>query len=136
MLEPVIMPTDIVQRTILVVDDIPSVRFYHTYILRKDGFKCVVAHDGLEALQRLTEGPVDLVMVDIVMPNVNGLEFIKRIRDNPAFAKLPVLVITSEAIGEQVRQERTVSTGPVGYAQKPLSPSTVIEEIHRLLGEG
>jgi CheY-like chemotaxis protein len=123
----------IVQRTVLVVDDIPSVRFYHQYILEKSGYRCVVARDGAEALQKLQAEPVDLVLLDIVMPNLTGLEFIQQVRNNPAFVQLPILVISSERIGDKVRQERTATAGPVGYAQKPLFPEIISAEIHRLL---
>ena len=123
----------IVKRTVLVVDDIPSVRFYHQYILEKSGYRYVVARDGSEALQKLQAEPVDLVLLDIVMPNLTGLEFIQQVRSNPAFAQLPILVISTERIGDKVRRERTAAAGPVGYAQKPLFPEIISAEIRRLL---
>lgn len=128
-------PTPTKQRTVLVVDDFPSVRYYHTHILKKAGYACQVAHDGQEALQRLKEGPVDLVVIDIMMPNMSGLEFMEQIRGTFAYAHLPVLVISSEPVGHTVRRNRTPNSGAVGFAQKPLFAEKVIAEVHRLLAD-
>ena len=115
------------------MDDYPSVRYYHTYVLGKAGFRCEVARNGCEALEKLSEVPVDLVMLDIVMPNMNGLEVIRQIRGDPVFARLPVLVISTEPLAEEVRRAPTADAGPVGFAQKPLVPDVVIAEVRRLL---
>jgi CheY-like chemotaxis protein len=126
-------PPAVAQRKILVVDDVQSVRYYHSYILKKAGYQSEVAHDGRGAFQKLQQNTFDLVVVDILMPNVNGLELIEQIRTTPSLAKLPILVISSEPVGDKVRKERTASSGPVGFAKKPLLPDSFFEEIHRLL---
>lgn len=123
------------KRTILVVDDFPSVRYYHTYLLEKSGFHCEAARDGREAFQKLKQMSVDLVILDIVMPNLSGTGLMQQIRSDPALAKLPLLVISTEPIGDKVRCHRTADAGPVGYAQKPLGPTTLIGEVNRLLAE-
>ena len=131
--KPLPAPTGTLTRTALVVDDISVVRFYHTQILERMGFSCLVATDGQEALQTLRGTPVDLVVLDIVMPNMTGLEFIEQIRANPGLANMPVLLISSEKHGDKVRRPRTSTTGPIGFAQKPLMPSTIVAEVNRLL---
>jgi CheY-like chemotaxis protein len=133
MLQPNLPPTAISGQTILIVDDVSSVRYYHAYIIQKAGFRCEVASDGQEALKKLEHGQIDLVVLDIVMPNLGGLELINKIRSTPALAKLPLLVISSEPIGDQVRKASTAEAGPVGYAQKPLAPAVIFQEMNRLL---
>ena len=72
---------------------------------------------------------VDLAVIDIMMPNLNGLELIKQIRKMPAYTKLPILVISSEPAEAEVFG----NTGPIGFVQKPLSPDPVIKEVNRLM---
>jgi len=124
----------VVQRTILVVDDILSVRYYHSYILKKAGFKCETASDGVEALQKLRMGAIDLVLLDVIMPNLNGWDFIKQLRHEPALAKIPVLVISSEPLSDKVCKESSAGMGAVGYAKKPISPESLYPIIEQLLG--
>lgn len=113
----------------LVVDDVPSVRYYHTYILKRAGFHCEAASNGEEALQKLEHVRVDLAVVDIMMPKLNGLELIKKIRQKPGFARLPILVISNEPADAEIAK----ISGPIGYAKKPLSPDPVLHEVRRLM---
>jgi len=118
------------EKVALVVDDIPSVRYYHSYILKKAGFRCEAASNGADALQKLLNGThIDLAVIDIMMPSMNGLELIKQIRKIPAYIKLPILVISSEPAAAEVAG----NTGPIGFVKKPLSPDPVIKEVNRLL---
>lgn len=133
-----IMPPDpsapaVPKRTALIVDDFPSVRFYHSFVLEKAGFRCRMAHDGQEALTLLTKEGADLIVLDLVMPEMGGQEFIKHLHESPTLAHLPVLIISTEHIGERIRRERTAKTGPVGFAQKPIMPAKILDEVRHLL---
>ena len=123
------------RRTALVVDDFPSVRFYHAHLLEKMGFKCSTAANGREALELLKKQPVDLLVVDIIMPEMSGEELIRSLRAVSTLVQLPVLVISSEPIGERIRRGRTAEAGPVGFVQKPLLPATILAEIEGLMRE-
>jgi CheY-like chemotaxis protein len=119
--------------TVLVVDDIASVRLYHMSLLRRKGYECVAAGDGVEALEKLRGQPVHLVLLDLSMPKMGGEEFIRRVRAQPDLAMLPILVITSEsATSGGSRSE----WGRVGVLYKPLTPVTLLQGVQRLLPAG
>ncbi len=121
------------KRTALIVDDFPSVRFYHAHLVEKAGFKCSVAANGREALELLKKQPFDLLVVDIVMPEMGGEELIKSIRVSNTLAQIPVLVISAEPSGSRIRRDRTAAAGPVGFVQKPLMPAVILAEIESLM---
>lgn len=127
------MPSSAQRRKALVVDDFPSARFSNTTVLQKAGFECRIANNGAEALGRLKQEPVDLVGLDLVMPEMGGKEFIEELHLSPTLATIPVLIISTEQIGQRIRQPRTASTGPVGFVLKPIMPAKIIEEIDDLL---
>ena len=116
------------------VDDFPSVRHYHSFVLKNAGFQCEVAHDGREALAHLHQHPVDLVILDLITPEMRGEEFLRQLHGNPTWAGVAVLVISSEQIGERIRQARTPTAGPVGFVRKPLLPATILAEVKELMG--
>ena len=120
-------------KTALVIDDFPSVRHYHSFILQKAGFVCRGAQNGTEALELLKQQPVDLVVLDLVMPDMGGEELLAHLRASATWAQLPVLIITSESIGERIRRERTPTAGPVGFVRKPLLPAAILAEVGRLM---
>ena len=119
-------------KTILVVDDLASVRFYHQSLLKQAGYATLSARDGLEAVAGLEKQPVDLVLLDLLMPKMNGTEFLKHLRASARFAALPVLVVTSEPQLDQARELQ--GTARVSVLHKPLLPETLLAEVRRFLG--
>jgi len=118
-------------KTILVVDDFASVRFFHQSLLKKAGFATVAAPDGPEALAALEKQPIDLVVLDLLMPKMSGIEFIQRVRGIGRFAALPILVITSEAAQEQAR--KLAGAPGIKVMSKPILPESFIGEVRRLV---
>lgn len=117
--------------TILVIDDFASVRLYHMGFLNRKGFTCVGAESGEAALAALEAGPVDLVLLDMVMPGMGGEEFISRLAGDPRHAQLPVLVITSE--DADARRVFATARRPVGILSKPVMPAALLQEAQRLI---
>jgi two-component system, chemotaxis family, chemotaxis protein CheY len=121
-------------KTILVVDDFASVRFYHQSLLKQAGYTTLAARDGNEAIALLEQHPVDLVMLDMIMPNMNGNEFMQRVRSNPRFAKLPVLIISTEAQPElDSAAHAGAGFGVLLKLHKPILPDALLEEVRRLI---
>ena len=118
-------------KTILVVDDFASVRLYHTTFLKQKGYECVAVADGAEALRVLQQRPIDLVLLDMMMPTMDGLEFLTRVRSMPGFADLPILAITSEA----QKADTLESQARYGFhvLLKPVLPAALLEQVQRLL---
>ncbi|MFA6449874.1 MAG: response regulator [bacterium] len=119
-------------KVILVVDDDPD----HTNIIRtvleRNGFRVVTAMTGREGLSKLETSCPDLVILDIMIPDVDGIEICKGIKSNSATASLPVYIMSS--MPENIRTKFGISELPGdAFAQKPIQPSEVIREIKRLL---
>jgi CheY-like chemotaxis protein len=81
--------------TILVVDDEPDYRLVIRSILSSEGHAVVLAEDGVEALEKLEEGAVDLVIADIYMPRMDGIKFHRKVRSLPRFERLPFLFVSA-----------------------------------------
>lgn len=119
------------QKTILVVDDYASVRFYHANLLRQAGFKVVEARDGDEAIEKVRQGRTDLILLDLIMPKMSGEEFIRRLRSSPEFAHIPLLIVSSESAEDTIRP--IAGNGRFGFAIKPIVPTSLLESVRKLL---
>jgi CheY-like chemotaxis protein len=118
-------------KTILIVDDLASVRFYHQLLLNQAGFRTLIATDGREAIALLEQNHVDLVMLDLLMPKMSGAEFLTRARAIGRYGRLPVLVITSEA---QKETAQALRSGICEILQKPILPDSLLAAVRGLLG--
>jgi two-component system, chemotaxis family, chemotaxis protein CheY len=115
----------------LVVDDSRAMRSIISKILARLGFEVVQAADGVEALATLSTGaPVDVVLSDWNMPEMNGLEFVKALRADPKFARVVVVMVTTETHIEQMMT--ALEAGANEYIMKPFT-AEVIEDKLRML---
>jgi two-component system chemotaxis response regulator CheY len=112
------------RKRVLVVDDASLVRLYYRDALERAGFEVDEALNGLEALEKLMLAPVDLLVVDVNMPQMDGLTFLKLLRrqDRP-MAAIPALVTSTEAGAQDV--EAATAAGANYYLVKPLSQETL-----------
>ena len=124
------MATDPKMR-ILVVDDFATMRRIVKNILKQLGFENIVeADDGKAALRVLESQHIDFIVSDWNMPNMNGLEFLKAVRANEKFKDIPFLMVTAEALKENIVE--AVKAGVSNYIVKPFTAETLkgkIEEI-------
>lgn len=123
--------------TVLVVDDSSSIRAIIKKIIKVSGFDVgafLDASDGKEALAVLEANPVDLVLTDINMPNMNGLELIARIKENQALASVPVVVVSTE--GSEKKMAEAMTLGAVGYVKKPFVPEEIKQTLNAILEVG
>ena len=104
-------------RKVLVVDDSLVVRRVMQKDLEADGLEVETATDGVHALEVLEKSTCDIALVDIEMPRMNGYELLQHLREDPRYAGLPVIIVTSRS-GEQHRQ-RAMELGADGYITKP-----------------
>ncbi|MEP6981647.1 MAG: response regulator, partial [Nakamurella sp.] len=126
-------PADRPHRDILVVDDALTVRELQRSILQRAGFGVRTAIDGRQALAMLREAPADLVLTDVEMPNMDGFALTAAIRAQPAFANVPVLILSSLARDED--RQRGLDVGADGYIVKSSFDETaLLAAVDRLLG--
>ena len=116
-------------KSVLVIDDSPTLRKMVLFALKKmypieNKFE---AGDGLEALDILSGNKIDFIICDINMPNMNGLEFLYRVKNHEEFKNIPVIMLTTE--GRDEDKERARRLGADGYVVKPFKPDKLKEEI-------
>ena len=121
--------------TILVVDDSATMRRMVVAALRGLGpVRFDEAQTGLEAIERLSVGPVDLVLLDLNMPDVHGLEVLRFVRSHHAFQEIPVVVLTTR--GDEESREAALREGATLYLTKPFAPAEFAPQVRALLGKG
>ncbi len=121
------------QLTVMVVDDALMVRELQRSILERAGYSVRTANDGAEALAMLTEQPVDLVVTDLEMPNVDGFLLTSSIRAHPRLANIPVLIVSSRASEED--HQHGLDAGADGYIVKAaFDEAGLLSAVSRLLG--
>jgi two-component system, chemotaxis family, chemotaxis protein CheY len=122
-------------RTILVVDDSPTMRRMIMASLRELGdVGFDQAGSGLEAIERLSLAPVDLMVLDLNMPDVHGFEVLRFVRTHERFRTLPVVVLTTR--GDEESRTAALAEGATRYLTKPFQPSAFAPEIRALLNGG
>ena len=121
--------------SVLIVDDSPAMRGFIRRVMTLSGLEvdtCLEASNGEEALERLREQAVDVILTDINMPKMNGEEFLRRLESEGLARSIPTLVISTDAT--KARILRMLSLGADGYMTKPFSPEALREELERVLG--
>lgn len=119
---------------VLVVEDSSAMRAFVRATLEDDGASVEEAASGFEALRVLPRSQFDLVIVDINMPDINGLEVVAFMRRSPAHEKTPLLIISTEASARD--RERGISLGANGYLAKPFRPEDLRAAVRRVTGAG
>lgn len=120
--------------TILVVEDYPVTQRVLSLTLRNNGYDVLVAANGLEAIDLLRETSVDLALVDIAMPEMDGLTLLRHLRSDPQFISLPIIMLT--ASGQDDDRALALSIGANGFLSKPASSQQLIETVSQYVAAG
>ncbi len=118
-------------KRIMIVDDCDTTRKLLSYIMRERGYKITSASNGIEALEMLATNPVDLVVTDLNMPQMDGMELSKNIRHSDMYKGIPIIMVTTES-GETDRK-LGIEAGVTTYLTKPISPQRLLYEIEKIL---
>jgi CheY-like chemotaxis protein len=116
---------------VLIAEDNPVNRELLRELLELRGYTVLEACDGQEALRLIEQTQPELMLLDIGMPGMDGFAVVRRIRENPRLAQLPVVAVTAYAMRGD--QERVLNSGFDGYLSKPINPSSLTKELDRLL---
>ena len=119
-------------KKILSAEDSPATQKFISFTLKYKGYEVVTANDGIEALEKLSTDTFDLVILDIMMPRMNGLEVLKEIRTKTPYKELPILMLTSEK-GDADKQ-KALSLGATNFLTKPFQPPELIEAVTKAIG--
>lgn len=120
---------------LLIVDDSKVMREMVIACLRGEAdVQFTQAASGLEAIERLSLGEFDLVVLDLNMPDIGGVEVVEFIRGQEQLQALPILIVTTR--GDDVSRERVMSAGATRFMTKPFTPEGLVNEVRGLLGRG
>src|ERR1039457_4895154 len=119
------------KKTILIMDDSEFVRSYHSHILEQAQFHVITAVDGSDGLEKLFSNACDLVLTDINMSNMDGYEFIRRVRADEQYRALPIIIVSTESEGKD--KMKGFEAGANLYIVKPSTPEMMVENIRMVL---
>lgn len=117
--------------TVLLVEDSATQREMISGFLKERGLKVTIARDGIEALEKVEANRPDLVLLDIVMPRMNGFEFCRRLKSNPKTNQIPVVMCSSKS--EHFDRYWGLKQGADAYIAKPFHPSELVNTLKNLL---
>lgn len=120
-------------RTILVVEDDPDILRIICHMLTAAGYQAVPGYGGEDALRKIQKQSFDLILTDLAMPKISGVELIERVRSDPETADVPILAVTAytwEAIGRSAAE-----VGCDGFVNKPIEGPALLRTVKRYLGD-
>ena len=119
-------------KTIMTCDDSASIRQMVRFTLSQAGYDVVEAVDGADALAKLASQPVNLLITDLNMPNMDGVSLIKSVRADQRFKFMPILMLTTES--QESRKQEGRAAGATGWIVKPFNPEQLLAVIRKVLG--
>jgi CheY-like chemotaxis protein len=121
------------RKTVLLVEDNEDNLIIYTTILRFGGYRVVQARDGRAALDAARTVAPDLILMDVSIPFVDGLEVTRRLKSDPATRAIPIIALTAHALPSD--RDRALEAGCDGYISKPAEPRAILAAVRRKLGE-
>lgn len=118
-------------KTILIADDEPNIVISLEFLLKREGYEVVVAHDGMQALERIRERRPDLAILDVMMPQRNGLEVCQDLRQDPQFKDLRIMMLTAK--GRDTEVSKGLALGADVYMTKPFATRELIAKVKALI---
>ncbi|NMC92928.1 MAG: response regulator [Syntrophorhabdus sp.] len=118
-------------KKILIVDDSSTIRKLIRYILKKQEYKITEAKDGMDAMEKLASLEADLIIVDLNMPNMDGIQFVKNLRSNYYYMDTPVIMLTTTK-DEELKRDALLA-GVNLFLNKPVQPNFLIYKVEGLL---
>lgn len=119
---------------VLIVDDEPHMRRVAELSLKKGGFEIVVARNGREALLLAAQELPALIVMDVVMPEMDGLAALKELKQGPTTANIPVIMLTTR--GHTLTRQSAEDSGAAAYLTKSFSPMQLLVEVRRIISGG
>jgi len=116
---------------ILIIDDEPQIVRALELLMQREGFEVRSASDGIEALSSIEDAAPDLILLDLMMPRMDGFELCQKIRSNPAWKNMIIVILTAK--GRDIEREKGMALGADHYVTKPFSTREVVQLIKSAL---
>ena len=118
-------------KKILIVDDSETLRAILVFVLEEAGYKVLVGVDGIDAQKHLDNQPIDLIITDLHMPNLDGIGFIKVVRSHHFYANTPILFLTTDTL--QNKKDEAREAGATGWVIKPFDQEKLLSAVTRVI---
>lgn len=118
-------------KKIMTVDDAASVRQLVSFTLSKEGYDIVEASNGKDAVNKLAGTSVDMVVTDLNMPEMDGIQLIRQIRANPKYRYIPIIMLTTES--QAGKKQEGKAAGATGWIVKPFQPEQLVAVVKKVL---
>lgn len=119
-------------KTILTVDDSASMRMMVSFTLKTLGYKILEAGNGVEALRKMEDRTIDMLITDINMPQMDGITLVRKVREQQQYRFIPILVLTTESQDEKRLEGK--AAGATGWIVKPFKPEQLAKVVRKVLG--
>ena len=119
---------------ILIVDDEPNIVISLEFLMQQSGYEVATARDGEDAMKKIASFQPDLVLLDIMLPLLNGFEVCQRIRENSQWNRIKVIMLSAK--GREIEVSKGIALGADAYVTKPFSTKDLIAQVQRLLANG
>jgi len=120
-------------KTVLIVDDEEYIVTSLEYVMKSAGYEVEVAYDGEQAIEKVKETAPDLLILDVMMPKLDGFEVCEKIRANPLWESIRIIMLTAK--GRDSERDKGISLGADAYMTKPFSTRDILKRVTELLGD-
>lgn len=117
---------------VMIVEDEPNIVESLSFVFSREGWQVAAALDGETAISRLMSEPPDVLILDVMLPPLNGFEVLKRLRSEPSLKHLPVLVLTAK--GQEKDRHTAMRLGADAFVTKPFSNRDIVQQVRELAG--
>lgn len=119
-------------KKVLIADDEPNIVTSLEFLMERNGYEVRVARNGEEALACVDSFKPDLILLDVMMPHLSGFEVCQKIRENPAWQQIKIVMLTAK--GREIEIAKGLALGANSYITKPFSTKDLMTQVHALLG--
>ena len=120
-------------KKILIADDEPNIVVSLEFLMKQKGYIVKVVNNGQDALTAFEDFGPDLVLLDVMMPLLSGYELCQKVRENPAWSRIKIIMLSAK--GRDVEVNKGLAVGADAYVTKPFSTKDLIEQVARMLGD-
>ena len=119
---------------ILIADDEPNIVISLEFLMQQTGYAVATARDGEDAMKKIASFQPDLVLLDIMLPKLNGFEVCQKVRENSEWSRIKIVMLSAK--GREIEVSKGIALGADAYVTKPFSTKDLIAQVQRLLAHG
>jgi DNA-binding response OmpR family regulator len=118
-------------KKVLIVDDEANIVISLEFLMEQAGYELQIAHNGEEALEQVAAFEPDLILLDVMMPYINGFDVCRRVRENPDWQNIKIIMLTAK--GREVEMAKGLALGADAYVTKPFSTKELLTQVRHIL---